>query len=161
MFQKAIESVDLLASKTGGPDPINFLDDLAPVFFEPVADPHSSKAAVRSGFRERTSKMDQSDEGLEFSQQSRETTASYPPSSPAPVSKHRSKRSDTSHSRSTVSGHSQKHSIASTSSRRSTRSRGERKVIIESDDEDAGRKAMSEDDFQGSELEESDGEVHM
>ena len=97
------------------------------------------------------------------SEQSPVSSASYPPSSRGSerTTPH-SRRSGGSYNRSSVSAHSQQMSVTSTGSRRSLRDRGNRKVIIESDDdEESGRKAMSEDEFEGSEFEESDADVEL
>ncbi|KIM23772.1 hypothetical protein M408DRAFT_332143 [Serendipita vermifera MAFF 305830] len=168
VFQKAIDTIDLLGGKVGSPDVISILDEfplLAPpsqpaVYEAPPANRKRPKV-VASTSKSKASKRSYSRETADFSEQSQGTSASYPPSSPDPDSRNRSQRSGASHGKNAFGSHSHSGSIASTASGRSLRSRGERKVIIESDDEEDGQKAMSEDDFEGSELEESDGDVHL
>ena len=164
---------NLWASRTGPLDVLGILDDPPPPRASSQSVVHSSlatdrrhvgssKAILKSESKLKATKKGQTDNNTVTSEQSQDTSASYPPSSPAASErKHRSKRSDTSYSRSSISGHSHHRSVTSTGSRRSTRERGERKVIIESDDEETALKAMSEDDFQGSELEDSDGDVYL
>jgi hypothetical protein len=177
VFQKAIDAIDAQARKNGDPVTPLIFDDfspagsssklLAPDALSKAERPNPSKPLASSISRTRArnggapAKKNQVYDTAEASEQSQETSASYPPSSKASERNHRSKRSDTSHSRSSVSAHSQHMSVTSTGSRRSTRARGNRKVIIESDDEETGRKAMSEDEFEGSEHEESDADVQL
>jgi hypothetical protein len=164
VFQKAIDAIDVQARKNGGPPtPLKF-EDFPPMI--PTSKSVASAAHLESSMplvppisRTRV----RSDEGhsakkdylyntteAEVSEQSQETSASYPPSSKA--SGNCSKRSDTSYNRSSASVHSQQMSVTSIGSRRSTRARGNRKVIIESDDEGTGRKGISEDEFEDSDV---------
>jgi len=176
VFQKAIDAIDAQARKNGGPVTPLIFDDFPPAgSSKPVSPdalskaerPMPSKSLASSIPRTRVrnggapAKKNHVYDTAEASEQSQETSASYPPSSKTSGHNHRSKRSDTSHSRSSVSAHSQHMSVTSTGSRCSTRARGNRKVIIESDDEETGRKAISEDEFEGSEHEESDADVQF
>jgi hypothetical protein len=175
VFQKAIDAIDAQARQNGDPVAPLVFDDfppagssklIAPDALSKVEQPKPSKPLAPSISTTRATngaaaKKNHVYDIAEASEQSQETSASYPPSSKASERNHRSKRSDTSHSRSSVSAHSQHMSVTSTGSRRSTRARGNRKVIIESDDEETGRKAISEDEFEGSEHEESDADVRF
>jgi hypothetical protein len=176
VFQKAIDAIDAQARENGGPPtPLTF-DDFPPAgpsklvtsdSLSKAGRPKLSKSLTPSISRTRArngggaAKKNQLYDTAEASEQSQETSVSYPPSSKASEHNHRSKRSDASYSRSSASAHSQQMSVTSTGSRRSTRARGNRKVIIESDDDETGRKAISEDEFEGSEHEESDADVQF